>query len=94
MTTVMGRGTGGESAQASDEAFMGVWSIYDNGDVGPRWTIGGPKGMLRRPHGVVVDAKNKTVIITDKYQNGVLTYSFPEMFEADGPVRTALGASR
>jgi DNA-binding beta-propeller fold protein YncE len=94
LTTVMGRGEGGESSQASDEAFMGVWSIYDNGDVPPRWTIGGPKGLLRRPHGVVVDAKNKTVIITDKYQNGVLTYSFPEMFEPDRTRQTARAASR
>jgi DNA-binding beta-propeller fold protein YncE len=89
LTTVMGRGAGGEASQASDEAFMGVWSIHDNGNIPPRWTIGGPKGMLRRPHGVVVDGKNKTVIITDKYQNGVLTYSFPEMFEPDRPRQTA-----
>jgi DNA-binding beta-propeller fold protein YncE len=94
LTTVMGRGAGGESSQASDEAFMGVWSINDNGDIPPRWTIGGPKGMLRRPHGVVVDAKNKTVIITDKYQNGVLTYSFPEMFEPDRSRQTARADSR
>ena len=65
---------------ASDESFTGVWSIHDNGDVPPRWTIGGPKGMLRQPRGLTLDPKNKTVIMSDKYLNGVLTYFLPEIF--------------
>ena len=67
---------------ASDKAHIGVWSMDDKGDVPPRWTIGGPKGMLRQPRGLTLDAKNKTVIVSDKYLNGVLTYSFPELFES------------
>jgi len=69
-------------ALASDKSFIGVWSIDDRGDVPPRWTIAGPKNMLRQPRGVTLDPKNKTVIVSDKYLNGVLTYSFPELFDA------------
>ncbi len=69
----------GESL-ATDEGFIGVWNISDKGDVPPRWTIGGPKGMLQQVRGVAFDAKNKSVIISDKRLNAVLTYYFPEIF--------------
>jgi len=71
----------GESGElVSEEAFTGVWSVEDNGDVPPQWTIGGPHGRLRQPRGVTVDPKNKNIIISDKYLNAVLTYHFPEIF--------------
>lgn len=66
---------------ASDQSFIAIWSIYDDGSVAPRWRLGGPGGVLRNPRGVAVDEKNKTVLVSDKYLNGVLTFSFPEMFE-------------
>ena len=66
---------------ASDRSYIGVWSIDDNGDVPPTWTIAGPKGALRQPRGLTLDPKNKTVIVSDKYLNAVLTYSFPELFD-------------
>jgi DNA-binding beta-propeller fold protein YncE len=66
---------------ASDQSFVAVWSVYDDGDVAPRWRVGGPKGALRNPRGVAIDEKNKTMLVSDKYLNGVLTFSFPEMFE-------------
>ncbi|MBI2817923.1 MAG: hypothetical protein HYX72_13390 [Acidobacteria bacterium] len=65
---------------ASEDSFVGVWSIYDTGNVSPRWTIGGPKGILRQPRGITLDPKNKNVIIADKYLNSVFTFSFPEVF--------------
>ena len=66
---------------ASDESFVGVWNyVEDNGDAPPRWTIGGPKGMLRQPRGVTLDPKNKTLIVSDKYLNAVISYYFPEVF--------------
>ena len=68
------------SKPSSEESFVGVWSVYDNGDVPPRWMIGGPNGMLRQARGITLDAKNKTVIIADKYVNAVMTYYFPEIF--------------
>ena len=60
--------------------FVGVWSIHDKGDVPPRYTIGGPNGMLRDVRGVTLDVRSKNVIISDKYVNAVLTYHFPEIF--------------
>ncbi len=66
---------------SSDESFVGVWNyVEDNGDAPPRWTIGGPKGMLRQPRGVTLDPKNKTLIVSDKYLNAVISYYFPEVF--------------
>ena len=65
---------------ASEDTFVGVWSIHDNGDVPPRWTIGGPNGILRQRRGITLDAKNKNVIIADKYLNSVFTFHFPEIF--------------
>ena len=81
LVSVPGPGTGPGEGLASDAAFVGVWSILqDNGDVPPRWKIGGPKGMLRQPRGVTFDAKNQSVIVSDKYLNAVMTYYFPEIF--------------
>jgi len=72
---------GGEYAElSSEESFVGVWSEQDNGDVPPKWTIGGPNGVLRMPRGIALDPKNKTMMVSDKRLNSVLTFSFPEMF--------------
>ena len=64
----------------SPENYVGVWSELDNGDVPPRWLIGGPNSVLRQVRGVTLDPKNKSVIVSDKYINAVLTFSFPEIF--------------
>jgi DNA-binding beta-propeller fold protein YncE len=60
--------------------YVGVWSIFDRGEVAPRWTIGGPNGILKDIRGVAIDAKNQNVIISDKNLNGVLTFHVPEAF--------------
>ena len=72
-----------EENLANNRSYVGVWSIHDRGDVPPRWMIGGPNGMLLQIRGVALDPKNKTVMISDKRLNALLTYSFPEIF--DGP---------
>jgi hypothetical protein len=69
-----------KGGRSSDEGYVGVWSVNDNGVVPPRWTIGGPKGLLRDTRGVAADPKHKTVIVSDKYVNGVATYYIPEIF--------------
>ena len=66
---------------ASDKAHVAVWSILDSGNAAPRWTIAGPQGLLRQPRGLVLDPKNKNLIVSDKYLNGVATYHFPELFD-------------
>ena len=77
-----------DGEEEPDVSFVGVWSIQDEGDVPPRWTIGGPHGTLVKPRGVALDPRNQAVIVSDKGLNAVLTYHVPELFRGAG-----LGAS-
>src|SRR5437762_2270112 len=54
--------------------YVGVWGRDDNGDVPPRWRIGGPKSTLKKPRGVALDIKRKELIVADMRLNSVLTY--------------------
>lgn len=74
----------GLTGKAEENVWVGVWSLNDSGDVPPRWKIGGPSGSLRDPRGVTLDPEHKTVIVTDKVLNAVMTYSYPELFAAPG----------
>jgi len=74
------RGAGPDADMSSDEAYVGIWSIEDNGDVPARRTIGGPKGVLRMPRGIALDIKNENMMVSDKRLNAVLTFHFPELF--------------
>jgi DNA-binding beta-propeller fold protein YncE len=76
--------SGGEDAMGG---YVGVWSLHASGDVPPEWTIG--KGILQQVRGLTLDPANKSVLVSDKYYNGVLTFALPEMFEAAGSQRTA-----
>ncbi len=72
----VGPGTG--RTRAADEGYVGVWSINDQGDVPPRWTIG--KGLLRVPRGVALDPEGKNMVVSDKIGNRILTFHLPEIF--------------
>jgi hypothetical protein len=62
-------------------AFLGVWSIDDNGDVPPMFKIPvGERTLLKKPFGVVLNPKDKEVIISDMRNQGVLVFSAPEIF--------------
>jgi hypothetical protein len=62
-------------------AFLGVWSIDDNGDVPPLFKIPiGDRTKLKKPFGVVLNPKQKEVIISDMRNQGVLVFSVPEIF--------------
>jgi hypothetical protein len=61
---------------------VGVWHIDDQGARPPRFTVGGPDGVLRRGRGLALDPKNHAVIASDKELNAVLTFRVPELFEA------------
>ena len=74
------QGRQGKELLEREGGFLGVWNLSDNGDVPPRWVIGGPKSTLIRPRGVALDHKHKELITVDMRQNNVLTYYFPEMF--------------
>jgi DNA-binding beta-propeller fold protein YncE len=67
--------------------WVGVWSEDDNGDVAPRYTIA--KGHLYMPRGLTLDPKKKTVIVSDKYLNAVLTFSLPEIYDRPAARETA-----
>jgi hypothetical protein len=71
-------GAGGEAEPKN--TFVGVWHVTDNGDVAPKWKIGGPKTTLKKPRGVTVNMKDKEIIVADMRTNSVLTFSFPEIF--------------
>jgi hypothetical protein len=66
--------------KASPNNFVGVWKETDDGDVPPRWMIGGPNQALLQVRGITVVPQEKTVVVSDKYVNAVLTYYFPEIF--------------
>ena len=68
--------------QHSDDWYLGVWSIFDRGEVAPRWTIGGgPNGIMKDPKGqVAIDKKRQDVFISDRYTNSLLVYHVPEIF--------------
>ena len=58
------RGPGPYAELSSDEAYVGVWSINDNGDVPPKWTIGGPHGVLKMPRGIALDLQSEHEAVT------------------------------
>ena len=62
--------------------YVGVWSVEDSGNAPPRFVIGGPNGTLFDPRGVVLDIKNRAVLVSDKQLNAVLTYHIPQIFDA------------
>jgi hypothetical protein len=63
------------------EAFLGVWTYEDSGDIAPKWKLPvGPKTTLKKPFGVVLNPKDKEVIISDMRNNGVMVFSVPEIF--------------
>jgi hypothetical protein len=66
----------------TETAFVGVWSIHDQGDVPPRYRIGGPQGSLKKPRGIAIDPEHQAVIISDKHLNAVFTYAVPEVFRS------------
>ena len=60
--------------------YVGVWSIFDEGDVPPRFTIGGPNLLLKDARGIAVDPKSKDVMVSDKTLNAVFRFHVPEAF--------------
>ena len=64
-----------------ENAYVGIWSINDNGDVPPRYVINAnAKSGMKKPRGVVLDPRHKELIIADMRLNSVLTFYFPEIF--------------
>ncbi len=69
------------SSMLPGEAFIGVWSYDDNGDVPPKWKIpADERTTLKKPLGVALNPKNKELIVSDLRNQGVLVFSVPEIF--------------
>ena len=85
IASVSGGGEGGPGQRDSEtlevvaRAYVGVWDQDDNGDVAPLWTIA--RGHIYMPRGLTIDSKHKTVIVSDKFLNAVMTFSLPELFD-------------
>ena len=63
------------------DAFVGVWSYDDNGDVPPKYEIPiGKVSKMKKPFGVVLDPKHKELIVSDMRNQGILSFSVPEIF--------------
>ena len=60
--------------------YVGVWNIDDGGDVPPRFTVGGPSGILQKPRGLDLDPRHHAVIVSDKQLNAVMTFDVPHLF--------------
>ena len=61
--------------------FVGVWSLDDNGDVPPKYRIFGNTTTMKKPFGIALNPLHKEIIVSDMRLNGVVTFSFPELFE-------------
>jgi len=88
VTSSAGQGTRDPlTKNLTPQAYVGVWNQDDSGDVAPRWTIA--KGFLYMPRGLTLDPKKKTVIVSDKYMNSVMTFSLPELYDRPAARETA-----
>lgn len=71
---------GRQDHREPEGVFVGIWNVSDDGDVAPRWKIGGPQSGLLKPRGVVLNPAHKEVIVSDMRLNSVLTFYYPEIF--------------
>jgi len=61
--------------------FVGMWSLDDDGDKPPKWTINGDATTLRKPFAIALNPEHKEIYVTDMRLNGVMTFSVPEVFQ-------------
>ena len=75
--------------QTTEEAqtFLAVWSVDDDGDVAPRYTIA--HNIFKELRNIAVDPKHRTVIAADKTNNDINTWDFKEAWENFAPVTAA-----
>jgi len=78
LRVIRGDGAGRGRLAAAYNGLIFVWSVNDNGNAPARFKIG--QGVLLEMRALAVDPKNKSVIITDKELNAVMTWYVPEVF--------------
>jgi DNA-binding beta-propeller fold protein YncE len=72
---------GVQGAMEPPRVFVGMWSLDDDGDVAPKWTITGKQTGLKKPFAVALNPEHKEIYVTDMRLNGVMTFSVPEVFK-------------
>ena len=72
--------------------YVGVWSMDDDGDVAPRYTIA--HDILKEFRGVAISPAHQEVMMADKTGNAIFTFSFPEAWEYFEPVSAPPGPAR
>ena len=77
--------------QSAEDAqtFIGVWSIDDSGDVAPRYTIA--HDLLKEFRNFAVNTNHQEVMLSDKTNNAIFTFSFPEAWEYFEPITAPPG---
>jgi hypothetical protein len=66
--------------------WVGVWHINDSGQAPARFRIG--QDVILQLRGLAVDAKNQSLIVTDKELNAVMSWHIPEVFAGAPGTRT------
>ena len=89
-TSGFAQGGGRDDGDPEPTAYVAVFDQDDSGDVAPLWTVA--KGHLYMPRGLTIDPKRKTVIVSDKFKNSVMTFSLPEMYDRSRARQTARAA--
>jgi DNA-binding beta-propeller fold protein YncE len=72
---------GVQGAMEPPRVFVGMWSLDDDGDVAPKWTITGKQTGLKKPFAVALNPDHKEIYVTDMRLNGVMTFHLPEVFQ-------------
>jgi DNA-binding beta-propeller fold protein YncE len=65
------------------QSFIGVWTVDDDGDVAPRYTVG--HNTFKEIRNLAIDPKRKTVMAADKTNNDITTWDFHEAWETFAP---------
>ncbi len=68
---------------ADAQFFIGVWTVDDDGDVAPRYTIG--HDIFKELRNLAIDPKNKEVMAADKGNNDINTWDFREAWDTFAP---------
>ena len=59
---------------------IGVWSVFDNGDVAPRWRIPVKQISGLNVNGIALDETHKELMVPTGNGNTIMTFYFPEIF--------------
>jgi len=59
---------------------IGVWSVFDNGDVAPRWRIPVRQMTGLNVNGIALDPTHQELMVPTGNGNTIMTFYFPEIF--------------